>query len=173
MRPAASLLLALLLLTALPAAAAPPSEESLERLLVLLRMPHQLEPVYQQMDQAFDKGMAMSLANSGAKLDEQQKQQVAELRASVLALMRQELSWENIKPVFLQTYREIFNQEEVDAMTAFYASEIGQQVIEKEPLAMRKSGQLMEGRLAGMQAKVMDAVKRALSGAGKPRQNPD
>ena len=44
---------------------------------------------------------------------------------------------QQIVDVYVQTAKQHFNQEEVDAQIAFYSSEVGQNIIDKQPSMMK------------------------------------
>lgn len=51
---------------------------------------------------------------------------------------QEQLSWANMKPKYVQLYRESFTQQEVADMISFYNTPSGQSVINKMPALMQK-----------------------------------
>jgi hypothetical protein len=151
------------ILVSLAAHAAPPTDESIDALLTASKTQRTLEGVLSSMDQLMRQSQAA--ASRGQPLSAQQ-QRVMEAVTSRLALViRDELSWSNMRPVYLQIYRESFTQEEVDGVLAFYTSPAGIAFVEKMPLVMQKSTELMQGRMAPMIKRIRAEMQQALAEA--------
>lgn len=146
---------ALMLATTAPLAA-PPSDASLERLLEVTRLQSMMDGMYAQTEQMVRQGMARGLpdAAAGGKLNDAQQRIVDELPARFGALMREEMSWTRLKPKMLVIYRESFNQQEIDGLIAFYESPLGQVVIERMPLVMQKSMQMVQADMQGLMPRI-------------------
>jgi hypothetical protein len=57
------------------------------------------------------------------------------------------VNWAKIKPVFNQIYRDVFEQEEVDGLIAFYQSSAGKAYLTKMPQVIQKSTTLGQSQL--------------------------
>ena len=79
--------------------------------------------------------------------------------------MRQEITWASLKPMYIKIYKETFDQEEIDGLTAFYSSKVGQTYINKMPVAMQKTMSAVQQRMAPVISKMGDAMKAALAEA--------
>jgi uncharacterized protein len=124
---------------------AAPTDESINQLLDLTKAGKLLDSVWSQMDgmmkaniQQLTKGKPLS-ADEQAIMDKQQ--------AKTMAIMKNELSWEKLKPGFVQVYRETFSQEEIDGLIAFYKSPVGQAFVDKQPALMKNTMALMQQRM--------------------------
>ena len=147
------------------ARAAPPSDESLERLIVAMHVPAQIDAMMAAMDRSFDAGVGR--ASGGKPLTEDQQKSLAAAKASFLAATRELLAWDKLKPIYLQSYRDVFSQEEVDAMIQFYSSPLGQAVVEKLPSVMQRTQALMMPQMMSIQQRLQDAAREA-AGKGTP-----
>lgn len=68
---------------------------------------------------------------------------------------------QQIVDVYVQTAKQHFNQEEVDAQIAFYSSEVGQNIIDKQPSMMKDyMAQVMPIVMESTMKKVRDVMPR-------------
>lgn len=157
-------LLALLsLLTALSAHAVPASRESVENLLVATKAESMMGSIYAGMEQIMRQGMAQ--AAQGKSLNAEQQRVLDAMPPKFIAIMREEMSWQKMKPQYVQLYVETFDQEEVDGLLAFYASPTGQALLNKMPLVLQKSMALSQSLMQSALPKMEAAIKEALAEA--------
>jgi hypothetical protein len=125
-------------LGALNAHAAPASEESIERLLVVMKvelLESSLESLSAQVEESFRQGLQKVLKGKSPNPEQQRVLDTAP--GKLVAMMREEMDWKKkMKPQYVQLYRETFEQEEVDEMLAFYTTPTGQAFINKMPVLM-------------------------------------
>lgn len=138
------------------AQAAPASAESVERLLALTQVEKLLVGVRSQTDSMMSATMARMLDGRNASAEDRQRMEHFQRRT--LAVVREELSWEKLKPLYVQLYTEVFTQEEVDGLIAFYESPAGQAYIGKMPLITQKSMALMQDLMVPMVRKLQENV---------------
>lgn len=155
--------LALAVAAPLQASAAEPSAASVERLLTITRSEAVLEQMYGNFEQAMRAGMQQAVGNR--RLTAQQQAILDAAPAEFAAVMREELGWARLKPLYVGIYRESFTQAEIDGMLAFYATPAGQAMIEKLPQVMNRSMQLMQVMAAPMAEKMREAMQRAVEKA--------
>ncbi|MDO4693202.1 MAG: DUF2059 domain-containing protein [Eikenella sp.] len=123
------------LLLAVPAAARPPSEESVARLMAVQNM----EAGLSELLPAMSALMAEQFRNDLQRRGYSEVQQNA-WRKTVFPLIDQAVQraigspelHREMKAVFAQAVREIYSQEEVDALLAFYDSPTGQSLLRKQ-----------------------------------------
>src|ERR1700735_4573997 len=115
-----TLLVAVTLTLSVSLQAAPPSDESINQLLELSKAGKLMDSVWGQMDgmmkaslQQLTKGKSLS-TDEQAIMDRQQ--------TKMMAIIKDDLSWDKMKEMFVQTYRETFSQEDIDGLIAFYKS---------------------------------------------------
>ena len=73
-----------------------------------------------------------------------------------------------MKPLYVQLYRDTFEQEEVDGLLAFYASPTGQAFVNKMPMVMQKSMALSQSLMQSIIPKMTAAMKDAMAEAKVP-----
>jgi len=147
----------------LAATAAEPSAESVQKLLTVTKTEALLDQMVGSFEQAMRAGMQQAVA--GKRLTAQQQAILDAAPAEFAAVMREELSWAKLQPLYVGIYRESFTQEEIDGMLAFYATPVGQAMIDKMPQVMGRSMQLMQVTAAPMAEKMRGAMQRAIEKA--------
>ncbi len=162
MRQAIAILL-LLLSSVLTCAAAQPTSESIETLLTLTKTEALIESVYGNVEQAMRQGMAQAVA--GKNLSAEQQRSLEATPKRFVTIMREELSWESLKPMYIEIYRDSFTQEEIDGLIAFYQSPVGMAFVNKMPIVMQKSMTSMQARMQPMMEKMKAAMRQALEDA--------
>lgn len=140
--------------------AATPSDASIEDLLNSMHA----EKIMDLMLPAIDKSMhqSMAMATKGKTLSAKQQQILDASTAKMMALMKDEMSWDKMHAMYVQIYRESFTQEEIDGLVAFYKSPAGVAYIEKMPAVMQKTMGLMQTRMADMVPKMQAAIQQAV-----------
>src|SRR6266436_2887669 len=122
--------------------AATPTDESINEMLKVVQVEKMLNQMMGQMDSGMKTGMEQALQQSlhGKALTAEQKTAIENFRQKVSAIMKEELSFQKMKDLYVQVYRETFTQEEVNSIIAFYGSPAGKAMVEKIPVAMQKAG---------------------------------
>lgn len=94
-----------------------------------------------------------------------------ETQDKMMDLMKQEMSWENLKPDFEKLYAETYSAEELDGLLKFYQSPLGKKFIEKQPEMQRKTmlmmQQLMMRIMPKIQALTLELQQKAKAAAKK------
>ena len=68
-------------------------------------------------------------------------------RNEMMAILRDELAWDKLEPMYIQIYQQSLTQEEVSGMVAFYKTPLGQAVIKKMPGVMQTTMSEMQKRM--------------------------
>jgi len=155
-----STLLVLAVLTfCLSTQAAPPSDQSVNQLLQLTKVDRQMDSVLAQMEgamkaslQRLTKGRPLS-ADEQATLDQQQ--------AKMAAILKEELSWDKVKDQYVQAYREMFSQEEIDGLMAFYQTPVGQSLMNKQPELTNRTMAILQQRMAPVMQRIQKMSEEA------------
>jgi uncharacterized protein len=152
-----TLLVAVTLTLSISLQAAPPSDESINQLLELSKAGKLMDSVWGQMDgmmkaslQQLTKGKSLS-TDEQAIMDRQQ--------TKMMAIIKDDLSWDKMKEMFVQTYRETFSQEDIDGLIAFYKSPTGQAFVDKQPELMKRTMALMQQRLMPMMQEIQKMTR--------------
>ncbi len=144
--------------------AAPPSEASIETLLEVAKAKALVDTMPARMEQIMQTTVQQVVAKKPHSPEEQrqiEKAMIEKAMSKFMAIVREELSWEMLKPIFIQAYAESFTQEEVDSLIAFYRTPAGAALVEKTPLVMQKTQSLMAARIGPMMEKMTAAIEEA------------
>lgn len=144
------LLVACLVLSTSAAAATPPSDADIERLLTASRAQNMLDAILPQMEamqrQQFDQ------ITAGKDLSSEQKAEIERLHARTSDILRRSLSWEEMRPLYIDVYKKTFTREDVRAMARFYESPAGKSLLDKTPA-------LMQNLMGAVQQKVLPLLE--------------
>jgi uncharacterized protein len=118
--------------------AAPPSDQSINELLDVMNMPRMMDQILANMDQEIKAGMQRGLQQSlrGREPTAEQRAEVDKFQKKLMGIMRDELTFDKVKDIYVRVYRETFTQEEVNGLIAFYKSPAGKAYVEKVPSVM-------------------------------------
>ena len=154
-------LTALLLLSAPFAQAAQPSDAQIDQLLQVMNYEEMKAGILKQMGTGMRDMAASMLPKDVSDKDRARFDRVMNQQ---MAFAEKLMAWENIGPIYRKVYGEVFTAEEVQAMIDFYASEQGQSMLKKMPLAMGRTMQEMQPLLQSM----MVDMKKTLENEFKP-----
>lgn len=155
------------LLLALGAHAAPASDASVEELLEVTQSRNMMESAYGAMEGMLRQMLAQNLG--GRQLTPEQRRGMDLFLTKYTALLRDELGWDKMKPLYVEVYRDTFEQEEIDGLIAFYKSPAGQAFIRKMPVVLQKTMVLSQRQMQQLLPRMQQAVREALEEAKVPR----
>ncbi len=131
-----SLLLACSAAWAQPAdAGKPPSDADVERLLVAARAQSLLDSMLPQMEAMQQQQLAQ--VTQGRELTAQQREQLDRIQAKTTDILRRALAWEEMRPLYIDLYKQTFSKQDVEAMVHFYESPAGRSLLDKTPALMQ------------------------------------
>ncbi len=134
-----------------------PSEASVKELLVLSNSQQVLQNVGAQLD-GMTKNMMKTIMKDKPITAEQQKI-IDKFQQKIVAIQKQEITWEKLEPVFVEIYSNSLSQEDVDGISAFYKSPAGKSFVSKMPAMMQQSFAAMQKLLVPMVEKMGAAGK--------------
>jgi hypothetical protein len=82
---------------------------------------------------------AFQQATQGQAVPPDAQEAFDKCRADVVAVMKEQFTWEKLQPMYFRIYQKSFSQEEVNGMIAFYKTPAGQSVMGKMPLVMQNT----------------------------------
>ncbi len=143
--------------------AGPPNQESVEALVAATKADAIMDSMYGSIEQMMRQGMQQAV--KGKTLSSEQQRILDTVPAKFVAVMREELNWGKMKPMFVQLYRDTFEQEEIDGLLAFYRSPVGQTFVNKMPLLMQKAMALGQSQMQAVVPKMKTAIESAIAEA--------
>jgi hypothetical protein len=151
---------------ALPAWAAPPSDASIEKLLGLMKTQSTLDSILDLVQSQIAQSLQETFG--GKPLTPQQQQVINQLPAKVMSSVKQDLSWDNVKPIYIAAFRDTFDQAEIDGISAFFASPAGQAYATKQSMLAQRTNAALEQKMQPMLVRAQAAVLAAIKEAGIP-----
>lgn len=149
------------------AAAAPASDASVRQLLEISQARKLVDAMLGQVDAMMTRGIQDAL--KGNAPTPKQEQAIAKMKNEMVALLKEQLTWEKLEPMYLRLYRETFTEDEVQGMLVFYRTPAGQAVIHKMPVLMQRTmtdmQQVMSGLMPRMQKIQEEFVAEAKAGS--------
>jgi hypothetical protein len=73
------------------------------------------------------------------ELSEEGTEAMTATRAELTGWIQEFFEWERMKQIYVDIYVEVFSEEEIDEIVAFYQSPLGQKMISRMPQLMQKS----------------------------------
>jgi hypothetical protein len=134
-----------------------PTDESVRQLLQIMDAKKLVEAVPGHVENMMTATLQQRL--QGQSLSPQQQQAIEAMRTKVAALMREDLDWSVMEPIYVKIYADTFSQSEIDALVAFYRSPTGHAIIQKLPLAMQNAMSLVQQRLASLMPKIQQMAQ--------------
>ena len=138
--------------------AAPPSDASILEMMQVMQVERSVEQMMAQLDQGMAQSMDQAVRQStkGSEPTPEQRRTIEMHRQKMMAVFREELSYDKLKDLYMQVYRETFTQEEVNGIVAFCRTPVGKSFVEKTPVVMQKAGTLMQSRMAPFMQKLSE-----------------
>ncbi|WP_423679091.1 DUF2059 domain-containing protein [Undibacterium sp. WLHG33] len=146
-----------LLLSVAHAQTAKPTDASIRELLLATQSKELLQSVQSQTDNM--TATIMRDAAYGTKVDEEKQKALDKFRDKIIAIQKEELSWEKMEPMLINIYASSLTQEDVDGITAFYKSPAGKAYVQKIPAIMQQTMTQMQAKLKPMAEKIKQAQK--------------
>jgi len=151
-----------MLMTAVAAAAnnAPASDASIRQMLELTNAQQMIAGMKGQMSTMMNT--AMQNATRGVPLTPERQAIIDRMAAKMSAVVADMLSWDDLLPIYMRTYRDSFTQDEIDGAIKFYKSAAGQAYVKKLPLVMQNVMREMQGILKPAQDKMLAIQKETM-----------
>lgn len=118
-----------------PAWAAPATDADVNRLLAASRAQNMLDAMLPQME-AMQAQQFAEIAQKQSLTDEQ-KAGLQRIQQRTSQTLRQALAWSQMRPMYVDLYKQSFSKEDVLAMAEFYESPAGQSLLDKTPALMQ------------------------------------
>jgi hypothetical protein len=167
------LVLAAVFLFALPHAHADDASKraKIEEMFTILKMDSMMK---QMMAQGLAQGQQTVKAMMGdTPVTEADQKIIDGSLAKMVAAISDVISWEKLKPAYVDLYASAYSEEEVDGILTFYKSPVGQALLAKTPELITKSSVIVSGRMQELgprMKEVMDDLQKQLLSAHSPQK---
>ena len=100
------------------------------------------------------------LRRQGITLSAEQQRVKDEIMAVAMSVIREEMSWEKLRPAIVKSYAETFSADELKQLIAFFRSPAGQVYIQKTPEVQRSpAGQVYIQKTPEVQRKLIPLLQ--------------
>ena len=141
--------------------AAAPSDAAIDELLEVMRLREQTSSMLDAMNQEFAQ-------KSGTAENAAVQQRMQAMQQQMGQILREEMAWEKVRPVYRQVYKESLTAEEVAGMLAFYRTPVGQSVLQKQPQITERAMQISREQIL---PNVIERISTMAMGAGSAKGN--
>lgn len=153
--------LALFTLSPVFAAEQPASEASIRELMIVTESKKLIEGTVGQVDAMMQASMQQAIG--GQPISPEQQKVLDQMRAKMVALLKEQLGWASLEPMMIDIYQKTFTEKEVRGMLDFYRTDAGKAVIAKMPLVMQHTMQAMQMRMSQMMPKMQQLQQETLA----------
>ena len=129
-----------------------PSEESVKTLLEVSEVRKTVDGILDQSDGIMKTSFQNAFKGKALTPDQQKICDASMIK--VQDMLRQELSWDSLEPMYVRIYSDSLTQSEVDGMIAFYRTPAGHAYVEKMPIMMRNTMKEMQARMGPMSERI-------------------
>src|SRR5436190_19055473 len=133
------------------------SVESIKQLLAVMELRKQVDTTMAQVDQMARASMNEILRNH--PMTPEQQKVLDDTQGKTCAIIKEELNWDTMEPVYVKIYRESFTQQEVDGLIAFYQSSAGRALINKMPVVAQNTMVEMQKRMGPVVQKLQEVQR--------------
>jgi hypothetical protein len=122
-----------------------PTEISVRQLLDLMGLKKMHEDFLKGLDASAEASLRQTIAREN--MGKIQEKVYADWVANIVAMLKHDMSVEKFASMYIESYRKVLTQQEVDGMIAFYSSETGKAVVTKMPVIMQDVAESMKRRM--------------------------
>jgi hypothetical protein len=121
-----------------------------------------------RLEEMFSQSMTMAMnqvktsvmqETRGVNLPPEKTKLLEEMQGKVEAVVRTALSWEQIRPQYINLYAGAFTEEQLDDLLAFYRSPAGQAMVSSSPMLMKKGAEIAQQRMNAAQPELKRLVE--------------
>ncbi|MDL2283937.1 DUF2059 domain-containing protein [Oxalobacter sp. OttesenSCG-928-P03] len=145
--------------TTLAQTSQPASKASIEQLLEVTETKQMYDATMQEMTKMVDQSTARVMTRIPAEKQAKFKQVMVQLDA----IIKEEMSWEKMKPQYVQIYAETFTQQEIDDLAAFYQTPSGKSFIKKQPLVIQRTSAISQEKMGVMLERFSSMMQKVMS----------
>jgi hypothetical protein len=124
-------------------------------LLTVLHIDQNLNSLLNQQSAQIQKGIA-NMSSQG-KLTPPQQKDTDVFMQKVVGMVRDGISWQKVKPQFVELYASTYSEQDLDGLLSFYRSPLGQKLLQNQPELASKSQLIIQQHMQEVQPKLRDA----------------
>jgi len=142
----------------------------IDEMFTLMQMQRTLDQLAEQQAAQMKKVMPALLQGQNISADDQKTVDAFMDRLS--GMVRDSISWEKLKPQYVDLYAKTYDETTVDGMLAFYRSPAGQTMVAKQPELISQSQSITQAQLMELQPKMRAAFAEFMGKMGQKSAAP-
>ena len=124
----------------------------------MLQLTHSDQMMKQSLEQV--KSMQMEQMKK-MDLPAEARAHSEEIQQKLMALLADRMSYEKMKPVFVQLYADVYSEDEIDGIVSFYKSPAGKAMLDKMPQLMQRMMLMIQKLTGDMQPEMQRIIEEA------------
>lgn len=162
---AAGLLLTVGIGAPLPRAQADPASHraKVEELFSLMKLDQMMANQRTQVRQMMSNAFSQMMERQG--LSPEQTAAMQQTQTKIGAFVDEKLTWEGMKPEFVQVYQEAFTEPELNDIVTFYKTPTGRKLVDKTPDLTAKGMQIGQRRVMEIMPEVQRMAQESAQAA--------
>lgn len=141
-------------LFSLQAQAEPATRATIEKFLQVTEAANMMDQAYLNLDQMSEQML------SGSGIDAKKDKQIQHDMKEMNALIRAELSWDKLEEPMIALYGNVFSEDELQDIIAFYQSEAGQKMLKRQPELMQGTMVMMQEQMQQLMPKMKALIEK-------------
>ncbi|HEY0923723.1 DUF2059 domain-containing protein [Rheinheimera pacifica] len=139
-------------------------QEQLEEFVQIMNMDSVVDTMYSQME--------VVMQNMSTQMGVQPSEQPIydEYFSKMTNIMRETMSWEQMKPMVIDIYDRNFTEKEVSDMLKFYRTDTGKAIIKKLPVVTQESMQMSQAMMQQTISEIQVMAKQLAADLKKARE---
>lgn len=114
------------------------------------------------INQMFDQIKAMTASQIPPGTTPEQIAKSQEIQTKIFDLVKSRMSWEKMRPEYVRLYSEVFSDDEISGMLAFYQSPAGRAMLQKMPALMKQIMEVVQSQMADLMPEIQRITRDAL-----------
>lgn len=145
----------------MPAFASPAQTASVEKLLTLTEAHKENDSAIADTEELIEKTLKPRLQLE--KMAPEKKKTISAFLDQYKQTVKEEFSWEKMRPDYVRIYSETFTEEEIRDLITFYESPTGQMLIKRTPQIADKTSLIIKQRILSILDKMNADVNTLLN----------
>ena len=114
------------------------------------------------IDQVFKQIQTMTASMLTKDATPEQTAKAQQIQAKILDLVKARISWDKLRPAYVQIYSDMFSDDEISGILAFYESPAGRAMLAKTPALISKSMSVVQGQMGDLAPELERITRESL-----------
>lgn len=142
------------------AAGSQPTKASVETLMKVMHTQDMIDTFIPQTQMMLEASAHRVLQEK--EFTPHQKKIFDDMSGKIAKLLKTKITWQLLKPEYIAIYQKTFTQKEIDGMTAFYKTPVGQADLAKMPGTQQKMMEAVQAQIGELLPKIRELQRDSL-----------